>query len=177
MTHKRIRKNGFTLIELLVAVAIVGILAAIAIPSYQESMRKSRRSDAQGALMSFANAMERYYTQFNTYCGIGTTGLALPAVVASETCVGGRGAVADSGIPPGDIFVPRGETRVNYVFTITGTTANTFTLQAIPIPGSAQATDGIIELDSTGARRWDEANDGFTVPVSGMDDDWVKGPG
>ena len=55
--------KGFTLIELMIAVAIVGILAGIAYPSYQDSVRKSRRADAQGALLGFANAMERYFTQ------------------------------------------------------------------------------------------------------------------
>lgn len=58
---------GFTLIELMITVAIVGILTSIAYPSYQDSIMKSRRVDAQGKLMSFANAMERYYTQCNTY--------------------------------------------------------------------------------------------------------------
>ncbi|MFI3186333.1 MAG: prepilin-type N-terminal cleavage/methylation domain-containing protein, partial [Methylococcaceae bacterium] len=53
---------GFTLIELMVTVAIVGILAAIAYPSYQDSVRKSRRADASGALLGLANAMERHFT-------------------------------------------------------------------------------------------------------------------
>lgn len=174
MIYKQISKNGFTLIELLVAVAIVGILAAIAIPSYQESMRKSRRSDAQGALMSFANGMERYYTQNNTYCDIGTNSYG--SIIAANSCAG-SGAANDTGIPPGQIFAPRGETATFYIFSISAAGTNTFTLRATPVVGSAQALDGLIELDSTGARRWDEANDGFTVPVSGYDDDWVKGPG
>ena len=58
---------GFTLIELIITVAIIGILVSIAYPSYQDSIMKSRRVDAQGKLLSFANALERYYTQCNTY--------------------------------------------------------------------------------------------------------------
>ena len=61
--------KGFTLIELMITVAIVGILAGIAYPSYQDSVRKSRRADAQGALLGFANAMERYFTVNNSYLG------------------------------------------------------------------------------------------------------------
>lgn len=70
------RSPGFSLIELMVAVAIVGILAAIAFPSYQEYMARSRRADAKQALLSVAQAMERYYTQNNSYGGaaLGDTG-------------------------------------------------------------------------------------------------------
>jgi prepilin-type N-terminal cleavage/methylation domain-containing protein len=64
---KNISKNGFTLIELMIVVAIIGILASIAYPSYQESILKSRRADAKGALLGFANAMERHFTETNSY--------------------------------------------------------------------------------------------------------------
>jgi len=60
---------GFTLIELMITVAIIGILASIAYPSYQDSVLKSRRADAKGALLGFANAMERHFTETNTYVG------------------------------------------------------------------------------------------------------------
>lgn len=60
-------KRGFTLIELMITVAIVGILAAIALPSYQNSVMKSRRADAKSSLMEFANIMERHATVNNSY--------------------------------------------------------------------------------------------------------------
>ncbi len=63
------KQKAFTLIELMVTVAIVGILASIAIPSYQSSVMKSRRADAQGELLGFANTMERYFTEHSTYVG------------------------------------------------------------------------------------------------------------
>lgn len=59
--------KGFTLIELLVAVAIVGILAAVAVPAYQESIKKSRRSDAKIALTNLAALQERWYSINNGY--------------------------------------------------------------------------------------------------------------
>ena len=64
-----IKQNAFTLIELMIVVAIVGILAGIAYPSYQDSVRKSRRADAKGALLNQVNKMERYFTEMNTYVG------------------------------------------------------------------------------------------------------------
>ncbi len=54
--------HGFTLIELMITVAIIGILAAIAYPSYVDQVRKSRRTDAQSLLLQAANRQERYYT-------------------------------------------------------------------------------------------------------------------
>lgn len=59
--------RGFTLIELMIAVAVVGILAAIAYPSFTEQVRKSRRADAKAALVSAAQTMERFYTENNSY--------------------------------------------------------------------------------------------------------------
>jgi len=55
-------QKGVTLMELMIVVAIIGIIAAVAYPSYQEFVMKSRRADAQAALVSFAGAMERHFT-------------------------------------------------------------------------------------------------------------------
>lgn len=145
---RRIKKdNGFTLIELMVVVAIVGILAAIAIPSYQDSMRKSRRADAQGALMNFANAMERYFTENNTYCGVSQWG--------NDSC--GDGGEFDSGGKP-NMYAPPSETDQYYEIYISAATQSFYTLQAVP--EGAQAGDGMLELDSTGVKRWDRNNNG-----------------
>jgi type IV pilus assembly protein PilE len=59
--------RGFTLIELLIVCVIVGVLAAIALPSYQNQVQKSRRSDAKSALVGAAGQMERYFTERGTY--------------------------------------------------------------------------------------------------------------
>ena len=61
------RNKGFTLIELMVAITIVGILAAIAYPSYVDSVRKARRADAQSALTEVAQKLEAYYAKNATY--------------------------------------------------------------------------------------------------------------
>ncbi|WP_293995320.1 type IV pilin protein [Sphaerotilus sp.] len=69
--------RGFTLVELIIAVAVVGILAAVAMPSYQAHIASSRRSDAKSALLGAAQALERFYTERSTYAGatLGTTGI------------------------------------------------------------------------------------------------------
>lgn len=61
--------TGFTLIELMIAIVIVGILASIALPSYQEHVRNTRRTDARDALLNAAQVMERQYTSTNAYSG------------------------------------------------------------------------------------------------------------
>ncbi len=67
------KQKGFTLIEVMITVVILGIIAAIALPSYQEQVRKTRRVNAQSDLLELASYMERYYTENFTY-----TGAALP---------------------------------------------------------------------------------------------------
>ncbi|MFV0277200.1 MAG: type IV pilin protein [Parahaliea sp.] len=60
-------QRGFTLSELVVVVAIVGILLAVALPGYQNSMQKGRRSDAKSALLDVANRQEQFMLDHNTY--------------------------------------------------------------------------------------------------------------
>ena len=59
--------NGFSLIELMVVIAIIGIIAGIAYPSYNNSILKGRRAEAQVALMELLQQQERYMTQRNSY--------------------------------------------------------------------------------------------------------------
>lgn len=70
------RQHGFTLIELMITVAIVGILAAVAYPSYREYVAKSRRAEAQALLMQGAQWMERFYAENYSY-STNTAGVAV----------------------------------------------------------------------------------------------------
>lgn len=68
------QQTGFTLMELMVVVAIAGILAMIAVPAYQQHILKSNRADAIETLANTAAALERQFTDTNSY-----QGLALPS--------------------------------------------------------------------------------------------------
>lgn len=76
------KQRGFTLIELMIAVAVVGILTAIAYPSYVKYVQKSYRSEGLAMLADATARMERYYAQNNTYlttlAGIGITNTTSP---------------------------------------------------------------------------------------------------
>lgn len=141
---KRYPYQGFTLIELMITVAIVGIIAAIAYPSYTQYIINSRRVDAQQALVSFATAMERWRSQNMTYMGAATGG-------------GDTGSPADTLFPS---TAPVDGSDSFYNLTIASAAVNSFILRATPVAGTSQEGDGYLELLSDGRKRWDSNNSG-----------------
>jgi type IV pilus assembly protein PilE len=127
---------GFTLIELMVTVSIIGILASIAIPSYHESVMKSRRADAKGALLGFENAMERYFTVHNKYTGAADDG-------------------DDTGAPAPTVFSatsPVNSVTPYYNLTISEATTSTYTLNATPTGVQVNDICGVLTLNHTGVK-------------------------
>lgn len=147
------RMQGFTLIEILIAIVIVGILAAIALPSYNNQVTRSRRSDCMGVLLGLAQAMEKYNAVQFTYLGAADEG-------------------ADTGAPASTLYpdtCPIDGNATFYNLTIAAATATTFTVQATPVAGSPQAGDGILQVNSLGQRVWDENGDG---DIADTDRNW-----
>lgn len=70
------RTAGFTLVELMIAVVIIAILAAVALPTYRDSVRAAHRADARNALISAQLAQEKYRSNHSTYGAMGDLGLA-----------------------------------------------------------------------------------------------------
>ena len=64
--------RGFTLIELLIVIVIVAVLAAIALPSYQEHVRKTRRTQAKADMLEITQMLEREFTLNRSYAGFDT---------------------------------------------------------------------------------------------------------
>jgi len=125
---------GFTLVELMVVVVITAILASIAVPAYQSSVRKSRRTEAKTAIMDLAAREERYFATQNIY----TTS---PSALAY-----GSGAWP---ISTGTYYAISSVTSS----APTATTPGTYVLQVTPVAGSPQLQDlpcQTFQVDQTG---------------------------
>ena len=129
--------RGFTLIELMIAVAVVGILAAIAYPSYQEQILKSRRADAKSVLLQAAQWMERYYTENNRY----DQNRASPPV-----------AVATTFATTGLIKSPVDGATKYYDISLAAVAQNSFTLQAVPTGSQNVDKCQTLTLTNTGVK-------------------------
>jgi type IV pilus assembly protein PilE len=79
----RSNTRGFTLIELMITVAVVAILAAVAFPSYQQHVRKSRRAEAQAFMMAVAARQQQFLVDTRSYAAtLDAVGISTPSNVA-----------------------------------------------------------------------------------------------
>ena len=124
-SHKR-KTGGFTLIELMITVAIVAILAAVALPSYQQYVVRSKRSAAQAQMMDIANRQQQFLLANRSYAdktALTASGYALPAEVNSN---------------------------YSYDIVLSTTGVPGYTLTLTPIGG--QTGDGALTLNSDGVK-------------------------
>jgi len=127
--------KGFTLIELMMTLAIIGILTAIAFPSYLNYITRSSRSAAQSELLQLANLQEKVYLNANGYA-VSITG-------------------AYNGRDDGGLGKTAGTTDDGkYTLSITpnATPTQAYVITATPVVGSTQEKDGDITISSDGTR-------------------------
>ena len=138
------RHHGFTLIEVMIVVAIIGILAAIALPSYNEYIRRGHRAEARADLLQAQQWMERASTATGVYPATGTSPYyALPSSLTWASDASKRYTIKFKGTP----------------------TNAAFTLIAERKSPGPQATDkcGDFTIDNTGLRGADNLSGGATV--------------
>ena len=128
------RGRGFTLIEVMIVVAILGIVSAIALPSYRAHIDRSRRADARTQLLQAAQFMQRFYTANDSYQ------------------YDRAGNSSSDQMPPQLKRSPADGSQV-YALTVSASTS-AYTLTMAPIAGSPLANDacGSFTLTSTGVR-------------------------
>lgn len=133
---KRNRQQGFTLIELMIVVAIIGIIAAIAYPSYQRNIENTRRTTAQADMMELAQALERRFTANYTYMD----GDDEPALRFD--------------------YSPRDQSAAQafYNFGFESVDRNSYTLRAVPDNAQENERCGTLTLDHQGNRGADGDN-------------------
>ena len=119
-------EGGFTLIELMVVVAVVAILAAIAYPSFQDAVRKSKRGQAKADMVEYAQLAERWHSVQNSYVGF-----ELPEDVSPR----------EDGAP-----------QSRYNLTLDDVTANEFTINAEAVGDQEEDRCGDLSLNQAGEK-------------------------
>ncbi len=132
--------QGFTLIELMIVVAVMAVILAIAVPSYQEYVRRANRTEAKNLLLRIAAEQEKFFTTFNRY---------------SANITGARtGNPATSGLNMADDTQQgAGDTAFYNVAIVVPGNGLSYTLTAAPA-GAFQTPDvcGALTLDNAGVR-------------------------
>lgn len=143
--QKNCRQSGFTLIELMIVVAVIGVLAAIAIPNYNEYVQKSKVLEASSALSQMATRMEQHYQDNRSY----------------STACAAAGSAAVAALPLD---------TTNFAFTCPTKNDTTYVVRAT---GRASMTNFIYEIRPNGAKLTVSVGGGWNNGVAAGKTCWV----
>ena len=138
---KTTRIGGFSLIELLITFLVIGILAAIAYPSFVQYVVRGSREAAKSELLQLSNLQEKIYLNSSSY---------------ATSITAGYNGRSDGGLGMASGRTSDGKYAVAIV-PAAGPT-NVYTITATPVAGTRQAADGNITIASDGTRTWKGAN-------------------
>jgi type IV pilus assembly protein PilE len=157
------KQTGFTLIELMIVVAIIGILAAIAYPSYSDYVVRTRRAEAKKQLMEIAQMLERNYGLYGSYSQ--TKGAGGAVIFINDLYLQNAARRLDR------VPIDAGSTQTHSITFVGGapTSATAFVLQATAVGGNATAENrllcGKLGLDNLGQKT--SADTTTTVGLTG----------
>lgn len=146
-------QRGFTLIEIMIVVAIIGVLAAVAYPSYQSYVIKTKRAEMMAEMQQIAGRIESNKINYKRYDNI-----PLSAIFSGGVATNGSASFPTTGSALYTVTV----IPVNSAKTRLG--GRNWTITATPITNGQMSTDGTLTLSNTGQK--------CRRTICGTDDEW-----
>lgn len=155
-------QKGFTLLELMIVVTILGVLMAIAVPSYTNFMIKSKRGDMQTNMLNIAQELKRYQVANRNFSKAKAD---LGFTQAKRYPLSGTGLYNVTLTVP-DPNLHKGKTNEKALNEREALVPLSWVLEATPIAGTSQQNDGVLRLNSRGHKCWTKGQTTCELTVS-----------